>query len=109
MDNRDFDAIQKISESMELRFNETMKDAVKQFGPEVGVNVMVNVATSMLAKALIMTSPEARDHLSGVAIRLTEMKVEEGHAAVESLMAIGKAMMSRGGAQTCQPMPPKKH
>lgn len=108
MDKRDFDAIQKISESLELRFNETMKDAIEQFGPEVGVNVMVNVATSMLAKALIMTSPDTRDHLSGIAIRLTEMKVEEGHAAVESLMAIGKAMMAKGGDYTCQPPPQKR-
>jgi hypothetical protein len=56
-----------------------------------------------------MTDPSSRDHLAGVAVRLTQIKVDEGHAAVETLMAIGKAMISRGGAQTCQPMPPKKH
>jgi hypothetical protein len=54
MDKRDIDAIQKISESMEVRTNETMKDVVEQYDMTVAINVLVNVATSMLAKALIM-------------------------------------------------------
>jgi hypothetical protein len=109
MEDRLIDVIQKITESMETRTNETMKDVIEQYGPEVTINVLINVATSMLAKGLIMTDPSNRDHLAGVAVRLTQIKVDEGHAAVETLMAIGKAMISRGGAQTCQPMPPKKH
>jgi len=109
MDKREIDAIQKISESMEIRTNETMKDVLEQYDMNVAINVLVNVATSMLAKALIMTDPERRDSLIGLAYRITELKVDEGHAAVESMVAIGKAMLPQGGAYTCRPMPPKKH
>jgi hypothetical protein len=109
MNDRLIEVIQKITDSMEIRTNETMKDVIDQYGPEVAINVLINVSTSMLAKGLIMTDPDSRDHLAGVAVRITQIKVDEGHAAVETLMAIGKAMISKGGAQTCQPMPPKKH
>lgn len=109
MDKRDIDAIQKISESMEMRTNETMKDVLEQYDINVAINVLINVATSMLAKGLIMTDPERRDSLLGLAYRITELKVDEGHAAVESLMAINKAMFPQAGSFTCQPWPPKKH
>lgn len=107
MDKREIDAIQKISESMEVRSNETMKDVLEQYDMNVAINVLVNVATSMLAKALIMTDRERRDNLIGIAFRITELKVDEGHAAVESLMAINKAMFPQGGGYTCAPQ--KKH
>ncbi len=107
MDNRDIDAIQKISESMEVRTNETMKDVLEQYSMDVAINVLVNVATSMLAKALIMTDPDRRDVLCDLAVRSTHLKVGEGYAAVESLMAINKAMFPQGGGYTCAPR--KKH
>lgn len=109
MDKREIDAIQKISESMEIRTNETMKDVLEQYDMNVAINVLINVATSMLAKGLIMTDPHRRDHLAEIAFRITELKVDEGHAAVESLMAINKAMFPQAGSYTCQPWPPKKH
>lgn len=109
MDKREIDAIQKISESMEIRTNETMKDVLGQYDMNVAINVLVNVATSMLAKALIMTDIERRDHLAEIAFRITNMKVDEGHAAVASLMAINKAMFPQGGGYTCRPAEPKKH
>ena len=109
MDKRVIDAIQKISESLELRVSATLKDAIEQYDESVAMNVLINVGTSMLAKALVMTDPSNRDNVENIAFRITQMKVEEGHAAVESMMAIGKAMLPQGGAYTCQPTPPKKH
>jgi hypothetical protein len=109
MDDREIDAIKKISESMEMRVNDTMKDVLEQYDSDIALNVLVNVGTSMLAKALIMTSPANRDNIENIAFRITQMKVQEGHAAVESLMAINKAMTVSGGHYTCQPWPPKKH
>lgn len=109
MDKRVIDAIQKISESLEIKVSITLKDAIEQYDESVAMNVLINVGTSMLAKALIMTDPANRDNIENIAFRITQMKVEEGHAAVESLMAIGKAMQPQGGAYTCQQTPPKKH
>jgi hypothetical protein len=109
MDNRDAEAIQKISEFMEMRVNETMKDVMDQYDLNVALNVLVSVATSMMAKALLMTEHHRRDHLQDLVHKITQSKLEEGHAAVESMVAIGKAMLSQGGAFTCRPTPPKKH
>ena len=109
MHDREIDAIKKISESLEMRVNDTMKDVLEQYDMDVALNVLVNVATSMLAKALIMTTPANRDNVENIAFRITQLKVEEGHAAVESLMAINKAMVASGSHYTCQQWPPKKH
>jgi len=109
MDSRDAEAIQKISESMEIRVSQTLKDVMEQYDEGVALNVLINVSTSMLAKALIMTDPSNRDNVENIAFRIVQMKVDEGHAAVESLMAISKAMVPKGGAFTCRPTPPKKH
>lgn len=108
MDKRVIDAIQKISESFEIKVSATLKDAIEQYDESVAMNVLINVGTSMLAKALIMTDPSNRDNVENIAFRITQMKVEEGHAAVESMIAISKAMFAQGGAYTCQPTPPKK-
>ena len=109
MEKREIDAIQKISESLEMRLNATLKDAIEQYNESVAINILINVGTSMLAKALIMTDPSNRDNVENIAFRIVQMKVEEGHAAVVSVLAIGKAMLPQGGAFTCQPRPPKKH
>jgi hypothetical protein len=109
MDNREIKAIKKVSESMEIGNNEVMKSIIERYSPEIAINVMINVATSMLAKALVMTDPSNREHLEKIVIKLTQMKVDEGHAAVESVMAIGRAMSPQGGHYTCQQSPPKKH
>ena len=109
MDKREIDAIQKISESLEIRVSQTLKDVMEQYDEGVALNVLINVGTSMLAKGLIMTDPSNRDNVENIAFRIVQMKVEEGHAAVESLMAISKAMVPKGGVFTCQPTPPKKN
>jgi len=108
MDNREIKAIKNFSESMEIGNNNLMKGIIERYSPEVAINVMVNVATSMLAKALVMTDPSNREHLEKFMIKLTQMKVVVGHAAIESVMAIGRAMSPQGGNYTCQQMPPKK-
>ena len=107
MDKEKLEAIHTTTDSLELRVNDTMKDVLEQYDPDVAVNVLINVATSMLAKALIMSDPEQRVHLAHIAERFTAVKVKEGHAAVESLMAIGKAMNQGGKAYTCQPQTKK--
>ena len=109
MNKREIDAIHKVSESLEVKVSEILKDVIEQYNESVAMNVLINVGTSMIAKALVMTEPSNRDNVENIAFRITQMKVEEGHAAVESMMAIGKAMLPQGGAYTCQQTPPKKH
>lgn len=102
MEDEELEIIKKIVEAMEDRTNATMRDVIEQYGPSVATNVLVNVGTSLIAKALIMVHPDNRPHIEMVALKAIDGKVEEGLAAIESLMAIGKAM-----ASTCQP--PRNH
>lgn len=102
MHDEELEIIKKIVEAMEERTNSTMRDVIEQYGPSTATNVLVNVGTSLIAKALIMVHPDNRAHIEMVALKAIDAKVEEGVAAVHSLMAISKAMGS-----TCQP--PKKH
>lgn len=104
MEDQELDTIKKIVEGLEERMNKSMKDVIEQYGPHVATNVLVNLGTTMIAKALILVHPDARPHIQYVTYQAIDGKVEEGHAAVESLMAIGKAM---GGTSTCRPWPTK--
>ena len=100
--DEEIEIIKKIVEAIEERTNVTMRDVIDQYGPSVATNVLVNVGTSLIAKALIMVHPDNRAHIEMLAHRAIDGKVEEGVAAIKSLMVIGKAMGS-----TCQP--PRKH
>lgn len=107
MDKKEIDAIQKISEALDLQASKFMNDVLDQYDIAVTINVLINVATSMLAKGLLMTDPAGREKLAELALYITEQKVTEGHAAVQSLLVIGKAMFPQTGGFTCSPQ--KKH
>lgn len=107
MDQEQIDVVAEISEALETAANLTLKSVTEQWGPEVAISIMINVSTSLLAKALIMNDPKHRDMLEEVSMRFVRAKVKEGHAAVESMIAISKAMVPKAGSNTCQP--PKKH
>jgi|GEM_PF-4130858 len=108
MGQREIDAIHKISEAIELYVNDTLKDVLDQYDINVALNILMNVSTSMLAKSLILTEPDARDHVKLIANSLVSMKVGEGHAAVQSVIAINRAMVGAlGDGSTCSPRPPK--
>ena len=73
------------------------------FRSGVAAYVLINIGTTMLAKAIVLVRPEHKDTVIAAIANAMSLKVREGEAAVESLMAIDKAM------STCQPYPPKKH
>ena len=99
----DIEIIKEICEDLEYQIMEAMRDVLDEHHMGIATNVLVNVGTSLLAKALIMVHPELRPHIQLVAYKAIDGKVGEGLAAVESLVAISKA--ARGS--TCSP--PKKH
>jgi len=91
MDDETMEMIKTICESMESNINKKMQSVVNQYDTLVAMNILVNVGTSILAKALILAQD---DHLKlrKVLIDVIDGKVEEGRAAVNSLVAISKAM-----------------
>ncbi|NBS75481.1 MAG: hypothetical protein EBT78_11550 [Betaproteobacteria bacterium] len=108
MNKRAIELVQQVSESLERRINETVHGVMEQHCELAAMNILINVGTSLLAKALVMTDPSNRDNVKNIAFTITQMKLQEGHAAVESMIAISKAMFPQGGSDTCQQHPPKK-
>jgi ribonuclease BN (tRNA processing enzyme) len=104
MNRNEIQTIAELSEALEVRNNEYFRNVLETHDNHIAMNVLINVATSMLAKALIMSHPESREAMWNATLNIVDAKVAEGHAAVVSLMAIDKAMGS-----TCSPLPPKKH
>lgn len=98
----DIEIIKEICEDLEYQVMEAMREVLEEHHMGIATNVLVNVGTSLIAKALIMVHPEMRPHIQLVAYKAIDGKVEEGVAAVESLVAISKAKSG-----TCNP--PNKH
>lgn len=92
MEREEIRIIGDLSEKVEVMNNDFMRKVLEDHDNIIAMNVMINAATSMLAKALILCHPDNRGHIEHVALKIVDAKVAEGHAAVESLMAIGKAM-----------------
>lgn len=107
MDNKTIKAISNAIDANEGYLNAKMKALIEEHDMQVAINVMVNLSTSLLAKAMLLAKDdESRMHIAHIAAMQVEHKLEEGDSIVETVMAIQKAM---GGGQICQPMPPKKH
>jgi hypothetical protein len=84
-------AVEKICESTERRINETLKDVIEQYDIGVAMSVLINVGTSMLAKAVILSGDDG-PQVKAITEHIMEEKIKEARAAVFSLMAIHKAM-----------------
>ena len=84
-------AVEKICESTERRINETLRDAIEQYDIGVAMSVLINVGTSMIAKAVIIAGDDG-PQIEGIIQHITDEKIKEARAAVFSLMAIHKAM-----------------
>ena len=109
MDKHDIDAIGRVCSLLEERINSIMEIVMDQYPHVIGTNVLINVATSMLAKALIMADPLAKGGVDDLAFDIVRLKVKEGTARVHSMMTIEKAKKPMGSTSTCQPWEPKKH
>lgn len=99
----DLKNIGRICEEMETRLSKEMAEIIEEHGRGVAANVLINIGTTMVAKAMILVKPEHKDTVAAAIAHGITTKIKEGEAAVQSLMAIGKAMGS-----TCRP-PPTKH
>ena len=107
MDKKDIQAITEAIEKHELQLNETMKHLIDENGIEATINVMVNLSTTLLAKALLMADDlDSRINITHIAAMQVEAKMEEAEAAFVTAGTIKNAM---GRGHTCQPLPPKKH
>ncbi len=91
MDQDEIDLIQGLCEDLENFINTKMSRVVRDHGANIALNVMTNVGTTVLAKALVMAHGEHRQ-LMGILFNIVDAKAQEGTAAINSLIAISKAM-----------------
>lgn len=106
MDRKTIDAIGNAIEHNEDYLNRTMRTLIEEHDMQVAINVMVNLSTTLLSKALLLAKDDdSRAQIAYIAAMQVEHKLEEGQVIVETFTTIHKAM---GKGQTCQPMPPKK-
>lgn len=106
MDRKTIDAIGNAIEHNEDYLNRTMRTLIEEHDMQVAINVMVNLSTTLLAKALLLAKDdESREQITYIAAMQVQYKLDEGQVIVETFSTIHKAM---GKGQTCQPMPPKK-
>jgi len=93
MTKSELEALAKQTIELEEHVNSVIKALFDKEGETIAMNVMLNVGTSMLAKALLLAPEEARDHLVGILAHLIDAKMQEGEAVIESYRAISSAMM----------------
>jgi hypothetical protein len=105
MDEENVEIIKDICEKLEEHFNSVLRNVVEEHDLGIASNVLINVGSSMLAKALLMVQPEVRGTVQYIAYKAVDDKIEEGYAAIYSMMAIDKA---KGGGDTCAPWKPEK-
>ena len=106
MDKESMKAIVDNTNSIEDFVSHKINELFDQYGTDVSINIMVNISSHLLAKALLLAHDhETREKITYMAAIQVQAFIEEGSAAIDTHIAIHKAM---GGGSTCRPLPPKK-
>lgn len=89
----DIRAVERHSDDMEEWLNYRLRQIVEANNVGVAASVLMNLGTTMLAKAIILARDKERKiDVIQIIGKVLNAKVEEGEAAVQSLQAIEKAM-----------------
>lgn len=99
-------AIVDTSFEIETVVIERMHQLYDELGEDGLGSVMINVGTSLLAKAMLMMAPVGRELIVEAITTTLVEKVKDGEAELAAWKAIDKA---QGGMMTCYPDKPTKH
>jgi len=99
-------AIVDASFEMESFINERLPQIFEQCGEDGVGSVMINVGTSLLAKAMLMMAPAGRSLIVEAITTTLVEKVKDGEAEMAAWQAIDKA---QNATMTCYPDKPTKH
>jgi hypothetical protein len=106
MDKESIKAIVDNTNSIEDFISDKVAKLFHQHGTEVSINVLVNLSSHLLAKALLLANDhETREKITYMSANQVQAFIEDGSAAINTHLAINKAM---GVGLTCRPLPPKK-
>jgi len=107
MDKESMKAIVENTNSVEDFISHKVGEIFEQYGAGVAINVMVNLSSHLLSKALLLAPDhETRERITYMAAIQVQAFIEEGTAAIDAHLVIHKAM---GAGSTCQQTPPRKH
>ncbi len=95
---QDLLALDKAIQSIESHIAVEMNEIVDEHGLHGLLTALVNVGTTLLSKAIVLTQDDKRNLLIATIDMLVESRVQEGDAAIKSSVIITKAMGS-----TCRP------
>ena len=89
----EIEAIRGHTERMEDWVNNEVSKIVQDQSMGVVASILMNLGTSMLAKSVILAKDsEHKERIMEIIIKVLKVKIMEGEAAVESLVAVEKAM-----------------
>lgn len=106
MTDDELDLMAALCTDIDIYAANKLKEAMEQHDREIVINVMLNVATSLLSKTLLLIDRDKRQTIMQTAISLTYDKTKEGDALIRSLLA---AQRISADYNTCSPYPPTKH
>lgn len=98
MEDKDLNDLEADIRAIEAMCNAKFGEIVDDHGLNGILTALVNLGTTFVAKALVMTPAEGRDSVLLTVQMLINSRTSEGVAAVESSLAITRAMGS-----TCRP------
>lgn len=105
MNDEQIQKIELLCDEIEKRMNQKFLQVIDDNEPDVLLNVLLNVGTGTLAKALLMLTKDERAQLIDVAVDMIHAKVEEAEALMERTTS---AITARAMSSTCEP-PRFKH
>jgi hypothetical protein len=99
-------AIVDASFDLERVVNMCLYQMADDLGEDGVGSVMINIGTSLLAKAMLMMAPAGRALIVEAITTTLVEKIKDGEAEMAAWRAIDKA---QGGVMTCYPDKPTKH
>jgi hypothetical protein len=99
-------AIVDASFDLERVVNMCLYQMADDLGEDGVGSVMINIGTSLLAKAMLMMAPAGRALIVEAITTTLVEKIKDGEAEMAAWKAIDKA---QGGVMTCYPDKPTKH
>ena len=110
MDDEQAETISLHTDGLEQVVVDIISAIKQEHGMDVALSVLINVATTMLARVMLVATPESRELLAQTIELEISMKIREGRAAREAEKAVDAAKSrAKAGHMTCYPDNTKKH
>lgn len=91
MDREQIPELASVVDALEEHISNVVLNTMTEYDIGFTVNLLINVSTSMLAKALVMVEEPSRPEIARIVSVMTRVKAQEGEAVVTTMELIEKA------------------